>query len=214
MNVLMSSSDTGIDAIHVGAVDCSRWCKGSLVTAALEERIALGIVQKSGSGSASMLETFRYLTVSVDGNNNVQTAHEVACEIARFSQEFKVVTNETNGIERLTFDHHMLAGLVAPSGRSVIDNLRHHWSSPWSSYGCMTAAREGYKALSAQRALGYSEAANDTHCQFPVAERSRKEQVLGQVAAWKSGCQISPGQKASLTRDEKVWIDWETSVLS
>lgn len=68
----------------------------------------------------------------------------------------------------LPFDHHMLAGMVSPRRLLIIDNLGYKWLSPCSSYECLTAARTIYQALGAEQAIGYSQAANHTHCHFPV----------------------------------------------
>ena len=104
--------------------------------------------------------------VSVNGSDTVQTAPEIVGECIWYSREFEVFANETNGTQRLPFDHHMLAGLVAPRCLFVIDNVGYEGLSPWSNYGCMTVAREIYKASGAQEAFGYSEAATTPIASF------------------------------------------------
>ena len=215
MDALASSSDAGIDPAHVGVVGCSRWAKGSLVAGAFEERIALAIVEESGSGGTACWRLSDVENVSVDGADTVQTAHEIVAENVWFSNEFEVFANQTDGTELLPIDHHMLAGLVAPRGLFVIDNAGVEWLSPWSSYGCMTVAREIYKALGVQQAMGYSEAANHSHCQFPVADQGAELDTY--VNKYLLGQQIESNvfrTEANFTFDEAMWIDWQTPTLS
>jgi hypothetical protein len=215
MDVLTSTDDTGIDATHVGVVGCSRWGKGTLVVTAFEERIALGIVQESGSGGTACWRLSDVENVSVEGADTVQTAHEIVGENVWFSQEFEVFANETDGTQRLPFDHHMLAGLVAPRGLLVIDNLGYNWLSPWSSYGCMTATREVYKAVGAEDALGYSEAANHTHCQFPVADQGAELDIF--IDKFLLGQEIQTKifrTEANFSFDKAQWIDWQSPSLA
>ncbi|ETI25599.1 hypothetical protein G647_02373 [Cladophialophora carrionii CBS 160.54] len=215
MDAVTTTSETGIDPTRVGVVGCSRWGKGSLVAAAFEERIALGIVQESGSGGAACWRLSDVENISVNGRDTVQTAHEIVGENVWYSQEFEAFANETDGTQRLPFDHHMLAGLVAPRGLFVVDNLGFEWLSPWSSYGCMTAAREIYRALGAHQAFGYSEAANHTHCQFPVADQGAELDTY--VNKYLLGQQIQSNvfrTEGNFTFDQAQWIDWETPALS
>lgn len=215
LDSLSSMNETAIDPMRVGVVGCSRWGKGSLVVSAFDERIALGIVQESGSGGAACWRLSDVENVSVNGSDTVQTAHEIVGENVWFSQEFEVFANETDGTQRLPFDHHMLAGLVAPRGLFVIDNLGYEWLSPWSSYGCMTVAREVYKALGAQQAFGYSEAANHTHCQFPVQDQGAELDTF--VNKYLLGEDIESNvfrTEANFTFVEAHWANWETPILT
>jgi len=208
-------NDASIDATRIGVVGCSRWAKGSLVVGAFEERIALSIVEESGSGGAACWRLSDVENVSIDGADTVQTAHEIVTENVWFSNEFEVFANQTDGTQLLPFDHHMLAGLIAPRGLLVIDNAGVEWLSPWSSYGCMTVAREIYKALGVQQAMGYTEAANHTHCQFPVADQGAELDTY--VNKYLLGQQIQSNvfrTEANFTFDEAMWIDWQAPVLT
>ncbi|KAJ9640590.1 carbohydrate-binding module 1 [Knufia peltigerae] len=177
--------------------------------------IALTIAQESESGGTACWRLSDVENISVDGADTVQTAHEIVTENVWFSNEFEVFANETDGTQRLPFDHHMLAGMVAPRGFLVFDNLGYEWLSPWSSYGCMTAARTIYKALGVEQSLGYSEAADHTHCQFPVQDQGaeldafvgkylREEQVDANVFR----------TEANFTFDQTMWIDWDSPDLT
>ncbi|KAJ9494471.1 carbohydrate-binding module 1 [Exophiala xenobiotica] len=215
MDALTNSSDIGIDPTHVGVVGCSRWGKGSLVAGAFDERIALTIVQESGSGGAACWRLSDVENVSVNGADTVQTAHEIVTENVWFSTEFEVFASEVDGTQRLPFDHHMLAGLVAPRGLLVIDNLGYEWLSPWSSYGCMTVARQIYKALGDQQAMGYTEAANHTHCQFPVADQGAElDAFVGKYLLGEQSQTDVFRTEANFTFDMAMWIDWDTPDLS
>jgi hypothetical protein len=212
---VLETIEIGVDKTHVGVVGCSRWGKGTLVVSAFEERIALAIVQESGSGGSACWRLSDVENVSVNGTDTTQTAHEIVTENVWFSNAFEVFANETDGTQRLPFDHHMLAGLVAPRGLFVIDNLGYPWLSPWGSYGCMTVAREVYKALDALPAMGYSEAVNHTHCQFPVQDQGAE--LTTYVNKYLLGQQIESNifrTAANFSFDISRWTDWSTPILT
>ncbi|KAK6438360.1 carbohydrate-binding module 1 [Oleoguttula sp. CCFEE 5521] len=151
-----------INTRRLAITGCSRNGKGALVTGALEPRIALTIPQESGSGGAAC---WRLSDYQLAHNESTQTASEIVDENVWESVEFRKFANNT---DLLPFDHHELAGLVAPRGLVVIDNSDYLWLGPWSSWGCMSAGRLVYEALGAGSNMGYSSIGNHTHCQFPV----------------------------------------------
>jgi hypothetical protein len=75
-------------------------------------------------------------------------------------------------VDMLPFDHHMLAGLVAPRGLYVIENLDYLWLGPLSSYWCMSAGRLIYNALGASDSMGFSQIGGHSHCSFDSRQQS------------------------------------------
>src|SRR5690606_1305087 len=96
----------------------------------LVKRVALTIPQESGSGGSAC---WRLSDYQKSQGQNVQTAQQIITENVWFSKEFEKHVNQVN---RLPFDHHMLAGLVAPRGLYIAENTDMEWLGNLSSYGC------------------------------------------------------------------------------
>lgn len=173
-----------IDTAHLGVSGCSRDGKGALVAGAFEPRIALTIPQESGSGGSSSWRLSDYMLAH---NITTQTASEIVQENVWFSPNFNPFANTS--VDTLPFDHHLLAGLIAPRGLFVIESklrrphpdlLRranipdtaYDWLGPWSNYGCMTAARTIWDSINATSSMGYSLLGNHSHCLFPAAQQA------------------------------------------
>lgn len=95
----------------------------------------------------------------------VQTASEIVDENVWESVAFRQFANDS---DLLPFDHHELAGLVAPRGLLVIDNADFLWLGPWSCYGCMKVGQLVYDALGVKDHMGDSDVGDHSHCAFPV----------------------------------------------
>ncbi|KAG5349017.1 hypothetical protein C0989_006543 [Termitomyces sp. Mn162] len=106
-----------IDTTQIGVTGCSRKGKGTLVTGALDSRVALTIPQESGFGGT---DCWRLSDALFAGGLVTQTALEIVQENVWFARSFAEFANTT--VDRLPVDHHMLMGLVAPRGLLVIDN--------------------------------------------------------------------------------------------
>lgn len=165
LDALEITNSTKINTQKVGLTGCSRDGKGALVAGAFEERIALTIPQESGSGGDAC---WRLSDAEQAAANLVQTLAEIVTENMWFSIEFEQFVNKT---EFLPFDHHMLAGLIAPRGLLAIGNTAYEWLSPASSYGCMVTAQKIYEALGVPDNMGFFQDGNHSHCQFPAEQR-------------------------------------------
>lgn len=96
-----------------------------------------------------------------------QTASEIVQENVWFSLNFNPFVDE---VTVLPFDHHMLAGLVAPRGLLVIDNTGIDWLGPESVWGCQTTGRKIYDALGISTSMGITQQGNHSHCALPAQE--------------------------------------------
>ena len=96
---------------------------------ALEPRIALTIPQESGAGGAACWRIS-------DSLSGAQTARQIITENVWFSTLFNPYVTRVND---LPFDHHLLAGLIAPRGLYVIEHSSIAWLGPRSAYGCMVS---------------------------------------------------------------------------
>lgn len=162
----LTKAQTGIDPARVGVTGCSRNGKGAMVAGALEPRIALTLPQESGSGGAAC---WRISNWQKSNGQNVQTASQIITENVWFSRNFNSYVNNVNS---LPFDHHMLAGLIAPRPMYAMENPDFEWLGTMATYGCMAAAKKQWDALGATEAFGYSQVGGHNHCSFPSAQSS------------------------------------------
>ncbi|KAF8149389.1 Glucuronoyl esterase catalytic domain from Hypocrea Jecorina [Crassisporium funariophilum] len=164
-DVLEETKGHNINIRKIGLTGCSRNGKGAYIAGAYEERVALTIVQESGSGGAGCWR------ISDDMLNKqgivTQTASEIVQENVWFSENFNPYVDD---VSILPFDHHMLAGLVAPRGLLVIDNTGIDWLGPESVWGCQTTGAKIYEALRVPAAMGVTQQGNHDHCALPAEE--------------------------------------------
>ena len=207
LDALESASGANIDVKRVGVTGCSRNGKGALVAGALDERIALTLPQESGSGGSACWRLSDYQQTQGD---NVQTAGEIVGENCWFSKNFDQYSKSVN---QLPFDHHQLAGLVAPRGLLVIENIDYEWLGPWSSNGCMKGAQKIYAAVGAESAFGFSQVGGHQHCSFPSNQQADLD---GYVQKFLLGTGGSTGIFCSTGNyqfDESQWLKWTVPTL-
>jgi hypothetical protein len=98
----------------------------------------------------------------------VQTASQIITENVWLGPAFNSYVNNVNS---LPFDHHSLAGLVAPRPIYIMENSDMEWLGSTSTYGCMGAARKQWEALGALDSFGYSQVGGNSHCSFPSSKQ-------------------------------------------
>lgn len=165
IDALEVTPSVGINPARVGVTGCSRNGKGALVAGALEPRIALTLPEESGSGGSAC---WRISDWQKSRGTNVQTASQIITENVWLGPAFNTHVNNVNA---LPFDHHMLAGLVAPRALYVMENSDMEWLGSTSTYGCMGAARKQWEALGALDSFGYSQVGGNSHCSFPTGKQ-------------------------------------------
>jgi hypothetical protein len=202
----LGSTATGIDTTRLGVSGCSRNAKGAFVTGALEKRIVLTIPQESGSGGAA---SWRISDAQHAAGANIQTASEIVGENVWFSTRFNAYTSATS---TLPYDHHELAGLIAPRGLYVPEN-DIDWLGPVSTTGAMRAGRLIYKALGVQSNFGFSLVGGHGHCSFPSAQNAELTQFINYFLLNGS---TAPDDldKSSATVNIDDWVDWDVPTLS
>lgn len=164
IDALSTTTGHNIDVNKIGVTGCSRNGKGTFIATAFEPRIALGIVQESGSGGAGC---WRISDAMLKAGTSTQTASEIVNENVWFSPNFD---QYVNNVGVLPFDHHLLASLVAPRGLLVIDNTGIDWLGPQSVWGCQTTGAAAYQALGVTDRMGISQQGNHAHCALPSAQ--------------------------------------------
>ncbi|KZO99467.1 carbohydrate esterase family 15 protein [Calocera viscosa TUFC12733] len=162
IDALEENDSANFNLAKIAVTGCSRDGKGALMAGAFEPRIALTIPQESGSGGDTCWRLSKY---EQDSGDDVQQATEIVQENVWFSTNFD---NYVYNISELPYDHHFLAGLVAPRGLLSYENTDVEWLSPLSAYGCMTAAHTIYQAMGIPDYHGFVQVGNHSHCAFPA----------------------------------------------
>ena len=210
IDVLESSPELQIDTSKIAVTGCSRDGKGALVAGAFDERIILTIPQESGSGGDACWRTSRAMLV--DRSLYTQTATEIIQENVWFSLSFDQfgATNYTIGL--LPFDHHTLAGLIAPRGLYSTENIGILWLGDWSNYQCMTTANKIFQALGVPNNQGFSQDRPHDHCSFPADQKS-------EIAAFYDRCLLNRDADTAIFRTvgnwsyNSTWVPWSVPDL-
>lgn len=207
LDALESTPTVGIDATRVGVTGCSRNGKGALVAGAYDARIALTLPQESGSGGAACWRVSDY---QKSNGTNVQTLSQIVTENVWFRSTFSQFGSTAN---KLPFDHHMLAGLVAPRGLLMIENTSQTWLGNVSCFQCGVAARRIWDALGVSDHMGFSQSGHADHCGFPSAQQPELTAYINKFLLGGSDDTDVLKTDGGFTFDETRWVDWQTPEL-
>ncbi|KAF3271356.1 carbohydrate-binding module 1 [Orbilia oligospora] len=200
---------TNINPAKIGVTGCSRNGKGAFVAGALDDRIALTLPQESGSGGSAC---WRLSDYQKSQGQNVQTASQIITENVWFSTAFNANVNQVN---RLPFDHHSLAALVAPRGLYVIENTSMEWLGALSTYGCMKAGSLVYQALGVSSNMGYSQVGHGDHCGFPAAQQgSELNSFINRFLLDQSVTTNVFRTDGNFNFNQANWVDWSVPTLN
>ncbi len=197
----------GIDARRLGVTGCSRNGKGALMAGALDERLALTIVQESGSGGTA---SWRISDAQKAAGQNVQTLGQIVQENVWFRASFGQFGASA---ARLPYDHHQVLGLVAPRGLLVIENTSMQWLGAQSTYTAALAAREIWTALGARDSMGVSQVGGHAHCALPAAQAV---EVNAFVDRFLKGLAVDTDvmhTDGSFAVERERWMPWRTPAL-
>lgn len=208
LDVLHTSSNTLIDTQRVGVTGCSRNGKGALVAGAFDERLALTIMQESGSGGAA---SWRISDAQLAAGQNVQTLRQIVTENVWFTEQFKLFSETAT---KLPFDHHSLMGLIAPRGLLVVENTGMEWLGNQSTYTTSVVAHEIWKALDASDSMGVTQMGGHNHCQLPASQQQDVNAFVEKFLLDNKNANTQV-QKTDGTFPVEVsrWVDWTTPEL-
>jgi len=207
----LTKAQTNIDPTRIGVTGCSRNGKGAMVAGAFEPRIALTLPEESGAGGSGC---WRIAALQKSQGQNVQDATQIITENVWFSTSFNPYVNNVNS---LPFDHHLLAGLIAPRPIYVMENVDMEWLGKVSTYGCMGIARKQWEALGALDKFGYSQVGGNSHCSFPSSQQGTElnafigKYLLNNANAGTTNIFRSTG---SQTFNLASWSPWTVPTLS
>jgi len=129
-------TDPAIAADNVAVIGHSRRGKAALLTAAMDERVALAVPHQSGTGG-----------MALSRNNDEETTERINRVFPHwFNDAFTWFDHQEN---RLPVDQHLLAALVAPRALFETVGLQDTWANYISSLKTIQAADPVYKLLGA-----------------------------------------------------------------
>uniref|UniRef100_A0A8H8CF77 (4-O-methyl)-D-glucuronate--lignin esterase n=1 Tax=Psilocybe cubensis TaxID=181762 RepID=A0A8H8CF77_PSICU len=210
LDALSTTTGHNIDVNRIGVTGCSRNGKGTYVATAFEPRIALGIVQESGSGGAGC---WRISDAMLRAGTNTQTASQIVDENVWFSPNFNQYVNSVNN---LPFDHHLLAALVAPRGLLIIENTSIDWLGPQSAWGCQTTGAAAYEALGVTDRMGITQQGNHDHCVLPSAQGPDVAAFVNRFLKGQSANTniVKTDGRNNVGFVKSNWVDWSIPALS
>jgi hypothetical protein len=198
-----TASMNKIDLSRLAVTGCSFAGKIALYAGAFDERIALTIPQESGGGGEAAWRVSQTLSGDVEDLSNAQGT-------AWYHQD---LTQFNNAPDKLPFDQHELAAMVAPRGLFVLGNPDQTYLASEAGYVSMKAAVEVWKALGVPDRVGFSQVGGHAHCSgIPMSEQQEIAAFVEKILLGMStntSVAVSP-YMTSLTR----WIDWTTPTLN
>ena len=148
------------DISRIAVSGCSYAGKMALFAGALDERVALTIVQESGGGG---INAWRIS----DTLGEVETIRNT-----NYSWFMQVLKDNFDGrSDRLPYDHHELIALIAPRPVLILGNPDYVWMADESGYISTMAALEVWKAMGIEDRIGFDFSDNHPHCNATDSQR-------------------------------------------
>lgn len=168
-----------IDKKRIAVVGHSRLGKTALLAAALDERIALAIPHQAGCGGTAP---------SRNDNPKAESVKRINTSFPHwFDDTFKEFNDRT---DRLPFDQHCLAALMAPRPVLFSNAVEDQWANPPGQFKVLQAADPVYRFLG-------------------VAGLAAKEMPSpGKLIDSKLGYYIRPGKHSMTKEDWKIFLDY------
>ncbi|UTF60173.1 dockerin-like protein [Gilvimarinus sp. DA14] len=205
---LQQTQGNQINTNSLGITGCSRNGKGALVSAALDERLALSIIQESGAGGTA---SWRVSDAQLATGDNVQTARQIVTENTWLKKDF---ARFAESVSKLPVDNHQLMGLVAPRGLLLLENTDMEWLGNQSAYVSALAAREIYRALGADNNIGMTQIGGHQHCQVPESQKPAINAFVERFLLQQNTETNVWESDGEFNAERERWIPWSTPVLA
>ncbi|EKM49259.1 carbohydrate esterase family 15 protein [Phanerochaete carnosa HHB-10118-sp] len=211
IDALKQTPSAQINTQCLAVTGCSHDGKSTLMAGVLKLCIALTILQESGSGGDTCWWLSKYES---DTGNNVQTATEIVTENIWFSTNF---ANYVNNLPVLSYDYHMLMGLVAPRALVSFENTDYNWLLPMSAWGCVTATHTIFSALGVSDNYSFAQIGGHAHCAWlsslmPNLNAFFNKFLLDQNV--NTSVFLTNNQFGGAQWMQSNWINWTTPTLT
>jgi hypothetical protein len=170
-------TDSDLDPKRIAVVGHSRLGKTALLAAAFDERIALAIPHQAGCGGTAP--------------SRGQVGESVQQINDRFPHWFCGNFKQFNArVDKLPFDQHCLAALVAPRPLLFTNAVEDQWANPDGQFAVLLAAEPVYELLGAG------------------GLEDRDMPAVGRLSPGVLGYQIRAGKHSMTREDWQVFLDY------
>ncbi len=195
-----------VDVTKIAVHGCSYAGKMALFGGALDERVALTVVEESGGGG---INSWR-LSQEFTDRTKVQVE-----KIDNTNYGWFMTAMKNLDPYKLPHDHHELIALVAPRPVIILGNADYDWLGDESGYKSTMAAVQVYTALGAANAIGYDFTSGHGHCAPPATQQNS---VNAFVNRFLKGGTTDPNiaikpTKSTFDLNWQASIDWTTPTL-
>ena len=201
------ASQLNVDMTKIAVHGCSYAGKMALFGGALDERVALTVIEESGGGG---IDSWRMSQEFTD-----RTGTQVE-KIDNTNYGWFMTSMKSLDPYKLPHDHHDVIGLIAPRAAIALGNDGYDWLGDESGYKSVMAALQIFTALGVPHNLGYDFTSNHPHCQPPATQQ---QSVSAYVKRFLQGGTTDPNVaiKPPSTTFDLNWqgaIDWTTPTLN
>ena len=195
-----------VDVTKIAVHGCSYAGKMALFGGALDERVALTVVEESGGGG---IDSWR---MSQEFTDRTGTSVE---KIDNTNYAWFMTSMQKLDPYKLPHDHHELIALVAPRPVIILGNDDYDWLGDESGYKSTMAAIQVFTALGVANAIGYDFTSGHKHCMPPTTQQNS---VTAFVKRFLQGGTTDPGiaikpPKSGFDLNWQGAINWTTPTL-
>ena len=205
--IVQVASQLNVDPTKIAVHGCSYAGKMALFGGALDERVALTVVEESGGGG---IDSWRMSQEFTD-RTGTQVEKIDNTNYAWFMSSMKSLDPY-----KLPHDHHELIGMIAPRAVIILGNPGYDWLGDESGYKSTLAAVEMFKAMGVADHIGYDFTGGHSHCGPPAAQTASVATFVNRFlkgTSTSSNVAIKP-TGTSFNLDETTAIDWTTPTLN
>jgi hypothetical protein len=199
-------SQLNVDTTQIAVHGCSYAGKMALFGGALDERVALTVVEESGGGG---IDSWRMSQEFTD-RTGTQVEKIDNTNYAWFMTSMK-------GLDpyKLPHDHHALIGMIAPRAVIILGNPGYDWLGDESGFKATMAAVEIFKAMGVADHIGYDFTGGHSHCGPPATQTASVKTFVDRFlkgTSTTSNVAIKPSG-TSFDLNYQAVIDWTTPTL-
>jgi fibronectin type 3 domain-containing protein len=190
-----------IDLTHICVTGCSYAGKLALWSGALDERVALTIVQESGGGGDT---SWRY--------SHTEPSGTVECidntDYNWFANQMQNFSG--NNVSYLPDDHHMLMAMCLPRALYCTANTDYTWLSNPSAFVCDQACAQIYQQFGIGDRFGFNVDGGHPHCAFPSDQESDLQYFLNKFMLGQTNLTqtIRTAPASYSTINYAKWYNW------
>jgi len=188
-----------VDVTKIAVHGCSYAGKMALFGGALDERVALTVVEESGGGG---IDSWRMSQEYVD-----RTGMQVE-KIDNTNYGWFMPSMQKLDPYKLPHDHHELIAMIAPRAVVILGNDEYVWLGDESGYKSTMAAIQVFTALGVPNNIGYDFTSNHPHCGPPATQMNSVNAFVNRFL--KGG--TTPPNIAIKPPDTSYDLNWQADI--